>query len=571
MAASGARAEGLARLGQMRLASGLILMSFALMHFLNHALGLHSVALMERARGLLAFWHSPLGWPVLALAIVVHAGTSLLGIHRKRSLRLPLWQWLQILSGLAIPFLLVLHYLGTRGVEIAYGKSTGYPYVLWATWPDHAPRQAAALVLVWLHGCIGLHYWLRLRGWYRRLQPILLGLAVLIPTLSLAGLLAGMREAAALATQPGLIEAMASTGNWPTSPEIVAFVATSERRAILGLLLLLLALLVGHAIRQRIEERGRGYAVDYGGGRRIRAPLGLSLLEASRLAHIPHAAVCGGRGRCSTCRVRVTRGLDRLPPPEPAEQRVLDRLGATPDIRLACQLRPRADLAVQLLVPATVSAGNTLRPMNPGQGVEREIAVLFADLRHFTKLSEGRLPFDVVHLLNRYFQTMGAAIEAEGGHVDKFIGDGIMALFGIKESPREAARAALRAVAAMQHGLDRLNREFAAELGQKLRMVVGLHFGHAIVGDMGYGSAIGLTAIGDTVNVASRLEAVAKEHGVALAVSAGLLAGAGLDHADTAMRSIAIRGRDEPLAILLVERAAIPSLAENATAQKEEG
>ncbi len=266
----------------------------------------------------------------------------------------------------------------------------------------------------------------------------------------------------------------------------------------------------------------------YPGGRAVMMPRGLTVLEASRAHGIPHASVCGGRGRCSTCRIRVGRGRERLPPPSAEEQRVLARVGAAEDVRLACQIRPSADLVVTPLMPAETAVAGAMRPMNPGQGREREIAIMFTDLRGFTRLSESRLPYDTVFVLNRYFQPMGVAIEGAGGLIDKFIGDGIMALFGIEGPPSAGARASLSAARRMAEALEALNRDLRAELPEPLRMGVGLHFGRAIVGEMGYGRAVSLTAIGDTVNVASRLEALTKGLGAQLVVSAALLRRAGV-------------------------------------------
>ena len=141
----------------------------------------------------------------------------------------------------------------------------------------------------------------------------------------------------------------------------------------------------------------------------------MSVLEASRAAGIPHASVCGGRGRCSTCRVRVGAGAAQLPPPAADEARVLARIGdAGGGVRLACQLRPTHDLEVTPLMPAGAGPSDIRVQVNPGQGIEREIAVLFADLRAFTRMAEGRLPYDVVFVLNQYFRAMGQAIEEAG-------------------------------------------------------------------------------------------------------------------------------------------------------------
>ncbi len=223
---------------------------------------------------------------------------------------------------------------------------------------------------------------------------------------------------------------------------------------------------------------------------------GMSVLEASRAAGIPHASVCGGRGRCSTCRVRIGEGAEHLPPPAPDEARVLARIGgAAGKVRLACQLRPTRDLAVVPLLPASAGPRDVRVQVDPGQGMEREIAVLFADLRAFTRMAEGRLAYDVVFGLNQYFAAMGQAIEGAGGRVDKFIGDGIMALFGIDLEPEAACRRALAGARAMAAALDRLNRQLEHDLREPLRMGIGLHVGHVILGEMGFGRATALTAI----------------------------------------------------------------------------
>jgi len=235
---------------------------------------------------------------------------------------------------------------------------------------------------------------------------------------------------------------------------------------------------------------------------------------------------------------------------------VLARIGAPADTRLACQLRPTGACAVDPLLDAAQPARALMRFATPRLlGAEREIVVAFADLRDFTRLSEQRLPFDVVHLLNGYFRAMGQAVEASGGRVDKFIGDGVMALFGTEGAPDLAAacRDGLEAARRMALAIEALNQGLGAEYGGKLRIGIGLHAGPAILGEMGHGRTMGLTAIGDTVNTASRLEAACKEYGCELVVSEAVLAGAGVDLGEP--HALAVRGRAEPLAIRAVARA----------------
>jgi adenylate cyclase len=310
--------------------------------------------------------------------------------------------------------------------------------------------------------------------------------------------------------------------------------------------------------------------IGYPDGRLVEVMPGTSVLEASRLAGIPHAHVCGGRGRCSTCRVRVRGEIGSIDPPGEDELRVLRRIGAPSNVRLACQLRPRGAIEVVPLLPPFAHAADGRRRVDFTQGSEREIAILFADIRGFTSLAEGRLPYDVVFVLNRYFAAMGRAVEAAGGRVDKFIGDGVMALFGIDSDPRAASRAALDAARLMSERLDDLNRSLHGELDQPLRIGIGIHIGPTIVGEMGYGSTVAMTAIGDAVNTASRLETLTKTYGCELVVSEETVLRAGLDLSAFPRYEIEIRGKRDMLTVRTVASASDLFAARAAAAARAE-
>jgi adenylate cyclase len=313
--------------------------------------------------------------------------------------------------------------------------------------------------------------------------------------------------------------------------------------------------LLARVARRAWRRRHGVVRIGYSDGGWVEVTPGTSVLEASRIAGIPHASVCGGRGRCSTCRVRVRGERHSIDPPSADETRVLHRIGARPNIRLACMLRPSGDVEVTPLLPPLALAADGRRRVDFVQGSEREIAILFADIRGFTALAEGRLPYDVVFVLNRYFAAMGRAIEGAGGRVDKFIGDGVMALFGIESSPRTGCREALTAARLMSERLDELNRSLQAELDGPLRIGIGVHCGPVIVGEMGYGSAAAITAIGDAVNTASRLEALTKEYDCELVVSEETVARAGIDLSEFPRQEIEIRGKREMLSVTTVKRA----------------
>lgn len=549
---------------KVRLWSGLWLLGYAATHLINHALGLVSLAAAESGRTVfLAFWRFPPVETTLLAALFLHVGLGVWGLWRRRSLRVGASDAFQIAMGLLIPTYLTAHVMGTGWLHRCCGVTDSYSFILGRAWPQGIGSLTVMLLLVWLHGTIGLHRWARLRPAYRRLQHWLLMIATLIPVLALAGVISGGRETAARrSTDAAAWATLAARQNWPTDAERAVWVdrpAHWIEAGFVGLLAIVAIIWIG----RWLWFRRRDIRLTYPGGRTVKVPRGLSILEASRLVGIPHASVCGGHGRCSTCRIRVGQGRERLPAPSVEERRVLRRIAAAADVRLACQTRPVADLVLTPLMPATATATDVLSPMAPRHGVEREIVVMFADLRNFTRLSESRLPYDTVFILNRYFGAMGSAIESAGGLVDKFIGDGVMALFGVDGAADAGAGAALTAARRMAEALESVNRELETELDGPLHMGLGLHLGTVILGEMGHGRARSLTAIGDAVNVASRLEALTKDFGCQLVVSQNVVDRAGIGILGAVRRDVDVRGRTERLAVLLVADATdLPRLSD---------
>jgi adenylate cyclase len=207
------------------------------------------------------------------------------------------------------------------------------------------------------------------------------------------------------------------------------------------------------------------------------------------------------------------------------------------------------EVHVTPLLPPFAHALEGGKRVDFAQGSEREIAILFADIRGFTSLAEGRLPYDVVFILNRYFAAMGRAVESAGGRIDKFVGDGVMALFGVDGDGDAGCRRALTAARTMSLRLVELNHSLSDELSEPLRIGIGIHTGPAIVGEMGYGSATTITAIGDAVNTASRIEGLTKDYRAELVVSEEVLTRAGLTLPLLHREEIEIRGRQEKLTV----------------------
>ena len=206
-------------LQRLRLASGLVLFTFAATHFLNHALGLVSLEAMLEMQG----WRklvtrSWVGSGVLLAAFLVHIALALYKISRRLTWKLPLWEAAQVVSGVSIPLLLITHVAYNRGAASLAGTDDTYAFELGNLWPGLAWQQSLLLVLVWVHGCIGMHYWLSLAAWYRRVQPLLLALAVALPIASLAGFTVAGRQMAAQIEQPGAWERLQTASRAPDGP-----------------------------------------------------------------------------------------------------------------------------------------------------------------------------------------------------------------------------------------------------------------------------------------------------------------------------------------------------------------
>jgi len=378
-------------------------------------------------------------------------------------------------------------------------------------------------------------------------------MAILLPAFALSGFVGTGKQIALWAQDKAWMNAAIASFKFSVPvEELKAFAFGTGENFMIGAGVVLLSLLLGRWLRHLRAQQRKQITISYPDGHDVAVEPGLSVLDASRLLGIAHASICGGRGRCSTCRVRISEGADGQPDAGEDEVKVLSRVGAPENVRLACQLRPVADLSVvPLLPPATGVQGGLSRPTYL-QGSEREIAVLFADLRSFTQFSESKLPYDVVFALNQYFRGMGQAVEAAGGHLDKFIGDGVMALFGVDSDLETGCRQALAAAAGMARALEHLNHQLRHDLDEPLRMGIGIHAGPAIVGEMGYGAATTVTAIGDTVNTASRLEAMTKEFSVQAVISSVVSERAGADLSALEVREVEVRGRAGTMAVHLV-------------------
>ena len=230
---------------------------------------------------------------------------------------------------------------------------------------------------------------------------------------------------------------------------------------------------------------------------------------------IPQIYACGGKASCSTCRLIVhDDSLENVLPRTEKEKKLAEKKGLDDHIRLACQTKIKGDVQVRRLVLDDRDVDMAISEQGRSAGEQKKIAVLFSDIRNFTPFVESHLSYDVVHILNRYFFQMGEAIIQHKGFIDKYMGDGIMAMFGLNcSSSGEACLNAVKAGIQMQENLCFLNQYLQDHFSVQFKIGVGIHFGEVIVGEMGHPDSQQFTAIGDAVNLASRVESMTKKAG----------------------------------------------------------
>lgn len=536
---------------RLRIASGLILFLFALFHFLNIGMGLVSADLMDRFQtGRQAVSRHPVGTIILYGAILIHAGLALWSLATRRTLRMPPTEALQMILGLSIPLLLIEHITHTRGAHQVFEVNDRMSYIMLLIWGSlDGWWQSLLLLIVWVHGCIGLNKWLSILPDWNRVTHWVTGLAVLVPAFALAGFLTEGRRIQQAFTDPDLQTAYREHFNFPDTATFRTLIDMATQGLWLFLALLAAAALV--LLGRRLFARRRSVRIRYIDGPEIVAPKGLTLLEMSRISGVPHTSLCGGKGRCTTCRVVIENGADLLQPPDEAELRSLRAVNASPGTRLACQIRPAHPASVFRVFLPDGKRGRA----HASQGLERHLAILFVDMRGFTARTTGQLPYDVVFLLNRFFDAIVPPIIEAGGDVDKYLGDGLLAVFETSDE-KSSAQAGLEAAAGIGRALAAFNAQMAKEGIDPIQIGLGLHMGELVLGEIGSAGRAPRTIIGEAVNAASRIEGKTKELGVELLVSDEVLTCAGYNVETQDLIKLNLRGVPAPIMCLAMTRSA---------------
>ncbi len=532
-----------------RMYSGLVIFLYVTVHLVNHSMGLISLEVMEGLRQRVsAFNRNIVVSLTLYGALLVH---TLLGFHHlltRRSFKMSAKDWTQLVTSFALPLVLLPHMFASGYTPRFKDAQTSYKVVLDGMLEDGGIYFMGLFVIfVWVHGIIGITSMIKFHPVYQKYKNAFLVVSWLLPILAVLGAVTASKELATdIENNKIIMEQVYAEAN--IGKELEAELMQTGDMLMVNYLFILLGVTLFVFVLHQVRKAFRKIKITYPNGKEVRVAKGTSILEASREHRIGHVSMCGGRGRCSTCRGRVMSDIETLPPRNGIESLVAERLSLQDNVRLACQLRPTSAVEVRPLVNAPVETLTT-EDRETLCGREEEIVVMFVDLRGFTAISEKLLPYDTVYLLNQYFKIAGEAIVQSGGRIDKFIGDGIMALFTDGSGVEENSKNALLAAGKLAEGIKELSTETSSDFGSDLKFGIGIHAGTSVVGAMGYGENITDTAIGDCVNVASRLEQLTKEEECQLIITSDLYQRSGLSLKASYEKNVTVKGKSEAFKI----------------------
>ena len=532
-----------------RMYSGLVIFLYVTVHLVNHSTGLISLEAMEGLRQRVsAFNRHIIVTVILYAALLVHALLGFQHLLTRRSFKMSAKDWIQLVTSFILPLALLPHMLASSYAPRFKDAQANYKLVLDGTLEDGGIYFMGLFVIfVWVHGIIGITSMVKFHPVYQKYKNAFLVISWLLPILAVLGAFTASKELATGIENNKISMAQVYAAS-NIGKDLEAELMQTSDMLMLNYLYVLLAVTLFVFVVHQLRKAFRKIKITYPNGKEVRVTKGTSILEASREHRIGHVSMCGGRGRCSTCRVRVMSDLEALPPRNGIERVVAERLSLQDNVRLACQLRPTSSLEVRPLVNAPIE-NLTTEDRESLCGREEEIVVMFVDLRGFTAISEKLLPYDTVYLLNQYFKIAGEAIVQSGGRIDKFIGDGIMALFTDGVGVEENSKNALLAAGKLAEGLKELSSDTTSDFGSDLNFGVGIHAGTSVVGAMGYGENITDTAIGDCVNVASRLEQLTKEEECQLIITSDLYQRSGLPVQASFEKNVTVKGKSEAFKI----------------------
>jgi Adenylate cyclase, family 3 (some proteins contain HAMP domain) len=221
--------------------------------------------------------------------------------------------------------------------------------------------------------------------------------------------------------------------------------------------------------------------------KKIEVALNESILTASLRSNISHLSACGGTGKCSTCRVEITDGLQNCSSRSELEEKLSKKLSFPKNIRLACQTTISGPVSYRRLLLDKRDLSNSNQLANTkleSVGTIRNLSIMFCDIRGFTPFSEALAAYDVIFILNRYISIMRDVIIKNGGEINNYIGDAILAIFGLKDSRQQTLRAA-NAAMEMLKAMDEFKEYLSKAYGRDFDIRIGVHYGEVILGSVG--------------------------------------------------------------------------------------
>ena len=255
----------------------------------------------------------------------------------------------------------------------------------------------------------------------------------------------------------------------------------------------------------------------------IDCPEDKTILDATLTAKLNHTHACGGQGKCSTCRVSIMTGIENCSPRNEAEQEIAAKLNFPPEIRLACQTNTTGDISIRRMVSDKLDMDMISEQFSENAeialGRQQALAIVFTDIVNYTSFAEKFPPYDIVHVLNRYYRMMNSIIQDHNGIISDVAGDGILAVFGTGTEDSNSVSDAIQAIKGMNQRLDLFNKYLEENFNIKFGIRAGVHYGNVIVGPFDTGSMKKIAVIGDNVNYASRIESANKEFNTTLLLS----------------------------------------------------
>jgi adenylate cyclase len=377
----------------------------------------------------------------------------------------------------------------------------------------------------WIHGCLGLHFAFNRRLFYIRLRYILFAAALLFPVLFAVGFLMMGRELVAATAREKMPVNYYNTANPLQRAAILQW-----RNNLMVFYVIMVTVTFGARTVRNIVERSRRQLISISyPGRSVRVPRGWTVLEASRAFHIPHTSMCGGKARCSTCRIRVLQGADACPPPHPKEIATLEQILASSDIRLACQLRPKGDISV---VPLVAGEHGYVGSRATQYSDTRDLVVLTCDFPNRSAVSETQMPQDALYIQRTYLVDVCKVIQAMNGALIAIEPDAISALFGLHYGINQAARLSLQAAAEIERTMRDLNVRLGRAWPGRLDFAVTVHAGPTMIHEIGSVTAPSIMAIGEAMEATNHLRKAAVQStaaGKPFTISGAVYTKAGID------------------------------------------